>query len=66
MENSPVRLMLTGIIVASLALAFSSQTQAFSLPCNKVLTMTPQAWSEFYTVKNSDTSELAQDQAAWI
>ncbi len=66
MKNSPVRLFVIGLFVASLALGFSSQTQAFSLPCNKVLKLTPQAWSDLFTEKSNDTSELAQDQAASI
>jgi hypothetical protein len=64
MKNLPVRLFVIGLFVASLALGFSSQTQAFSLPCNKVLKMTPQAWSDLLTKETNDTSELAQDQAA--
>jgi hypothetical protein len=64
MKNLPVRLFVIGLFVASIALGFSSQTQAFSLPCNKVLKMTPQAWSDLLTKETNDTSELAQDQAA--
>jgi hypothetical protein len=64
MKNLPVRLFVIVLFVASLALGFSSQTQAFSLPCNKVLKMTPQAWSDLLTKETNDTSEQRQDQAA--
>jgi hypothetical protein len=54
MKNLSVRLFVIGLFVASLALSFSSQTQAFSLPCNKVLKMTPQAWSDLYTKESNN------------
>jgi hypothetical protein len=66
MKKSPVRLFVIGLFVASLASGFLSQTQAFSLLCDNVLKLTPQAWSELFTRKSNDTSELAQDQAASI
>jgi hypothetical protein len=66
MKKSPVRLFVIGLFVASLALGFSGQTQAFSSPCDNVLKLTPQAWSELFTKESNDTSELAQDQAASI
>jgi hypothetical protein len=66
MKKLPVRLFVIGLFVASIALGFSSQTQAFSLPCDKVLKLTPQAWSDLFTKESNDTSELAQDQAASI
>jgi hypothetical protein len=64
MKNLPVRLFVIVLFVANIALGSSSQAQAFSLPCNKVLKMTPQVWSDLMTKENNDASELVQDQAA--
>jgi hypothetical protein len=66
MKNLPVRLFVIALFVANIALGFSSLTSNPAFSCSDALRRTPQAWSEFYTFKNSDTSELAQDQAAAI
>jgi hypothetical protein len=64
MKNLPVRLFVIALFVANIALGFSSLTSNPAFSCSDALRRTPQAWIEFYTVKNFDTSELAQDQAA--
>jgi hypothetical protein len=64
MKNLPVRLFVIVLFVANIALGFSSLTSNPAFSCSDALRRTPQAWIEFYTVKNFDTSELAQDQAA--
>jgi hypothetical protein len=66
MKNLPVRLFVIALFVANIALGFSSLTSNPAFSCSDALRRTPQAWSEFYTVEHSDTSELAQDQAAAI
>jgi hypothetical protein len=64
MKNPPLRLFVIGLFVANIALGFSSLTTNPAFSCSDALRRTPQAWSEFHTVEHSDTSELAQDQAA--
>jgi hypothetical protein len=66
MKNLPVRLFVIALFATGFALGFSSLTSNPPMSCLDALRQTPQAWIDFYTVKNFDTSELGQDQAAAI
>jgi hypothetical protein len=64
MKNLPVRLFVIGLFVANIALGFSSQKSTVNWSCENTLRFTPQGWSDVFTKKYNDTSELAQDRAA--
>jgi hypothetical protein len=66
MKNVFVRLFVIGFFVANIALGFSSQTTTVNWSCENILVLTPQVWSDTFTKKYNDTSELAQDRAAKI
>ncbi len=66
MKNFVVRLFVVALFVANIALGFSSATSEVAWTCKNLLTLTPQAWSDVFTKKYGDTSELAQDRAASI